>query len=81
MKGKREESGPMAARSGQPTSDNPLANPILFLEVTLGGHNFLANKRSDVENSDIGNAGTVMASTYKPIDFLQTGLPLPFLQS
>lgn len=74
----------MAARNGQPTSDDPLLTQMLphpLPEVTLGGHNFVANKRSGVENSDFGNAGTVMASTYKPIDFLQIGLPLPFLQS
>jgi len=63
----------VAARSGQPTSHDPLLTQMLnhpLPEVRLGGHNFPANKRSDVENSDID---TVMASTYKPIHFLQTG--------
>lgn len=69
----------MAATSGQPASDDPLLTQMLphpLPEVTLEGHNFLANKRSHVENSDIDNASTVMASTYNPIDFLQSRAPL-----
>jgi len=46
MKGKRENSGSMAATNGQPASDDLFLTQVLPHpppEVTLESHNFLAN--------------------------------------
>ncbi|KAL3952720.1 hypothetical protein ACCO45_012663 [Purpureocillium lilacinum] len=79
MNEKWENSGSMAAASGQSASDDPSLAQMLphpLPEVTLYGHNFLANKRSHVDNSDVGNGSAEMASTYKLIDFLQSRAPV-----